>query len=221
MDRIIKYVNKNNGVNITLQYSTPSEYLDALKADKVVWPTKYDDGFPYADNKEDFWTGFFSSRPTKKKMTKDASSNLHASQKLMAQKVISLNVQDSKVKEIKQVKQDFFDVMGVLQHHDAITGTEQQHVADDYTMTLAHSQFKSNKVYSQLLKEKMKQITGLSSDQVVTCPQNETVAACPQAKESLKSFVVIAHNQQAHSNKQFVRILLPSNKYTAMVWSKD
>jgi lysosomal alpha-mannosidase len=89
MDRIIKYVNKNNGVNITLQYSTPSEYLDALKADKVVWPTKYDDGFPYADNKEDFWTGFFSSRPTKKKMTKDASSNLHASQKLMAQKVIS------------------------------------------------------------------------------------------------------------------------------------
>ena len=111
--------------------------------------------------------------------------------------------------------------MGVLQHHDAITGTEQQHVADDYTMTLAHSQFKSNKVYSQLLKEKMKQITGLSSDQVVTCPQNETVAACPQAKESLKSFVVISHNQQAHSNKQLVRILLPSNKYTAMVWSKD
>lgn len=67
----------------------------------------------------------------------------------------------------------------------------------------------------------MKQITGLSADQVVTCPQNETVSVCPQAKNTLKSFVVIAHNQQAHANNQFVRILLPSNKYTAMVWSKD
>lgn len=27
--------------------------------------------------------------------------------------------------------------MGVIQHHDAITGTERQHVADDYVQRVA------------------------------------------------------------------------------------
>ena len=29
------------------------------------------------------------------------------------------------------------EAMGTMQHHDAITGTEKQHVADDYARTLA------------------------------------------------------------------------------------
>jgi hypothetical protein len=67
MDHIIEFVNSYNKVNLTFQYSTPSTFLNALKGNNVTWSTKYDDGFPYSDNLEDFWTGYFSNRPSKKK----------------------------------------------------------------------------------------------------------------------------------------------------------
>ena len=79
MDKIIAFVNRYNTKNITFMYSTPSQYLDALKKDDYTWATKYDDGFPYSDHNEQFWTGFFSSRPNKKKQTRDLSANMHAS----------------------------------------------------------------------------------------------------------------------------------------------
>ena len=28
--------------------------------------------------------------------------------------------------------------MGIVQHHDAVSGTEKQHVADDYALRLSH-----------------------------------------------------------------------------------
>jgi len=42
-------MNKHHGDEFHLKYSTPSEYVDAVKAYNVSWPTKYDDLMPYAD----------------------------------------------------------------------------------------------------------------------------------------------------------------------------
>jgi len=50
MDKLIKYFNKHNKANITLLYSTPGTYIDALKSQNLTWPVKYDDMFPYSDN---------------------------------------------------------------------------------------------------------------------------------------------------------------------------
>lgn len=50
MDRLITYFNKYNNANMTLLYSTPGQYIDALQAQDLIWPTKYDDMFPYGDN---------------------------------------------------------------------------------------------------------------------------------------------------------------------------
>ena len=73
---------------MTLMYSTPSNFVDAIKTLNVTWPTKYDDMFPYADSSTSFWTGYFTSRPNDKSYIRRGSHNLHASNKLYALKVI-------------------------------------------------------------------------------------------------------------------------------------
>jgi len=43
------------------------------------------------------------------------------------------------------------DEMGLNQHHDAITGTDSQFVAEDYKTRLSRAQGESGEYYSQLL----------------------------------------------------------------------
>ena len=70
--------------DVTLIYSTPGMYLDALKTQEIAWPTNYDDMFPYADQKEDYWTGFFTSRANAKSEVRFGQADLHASNKIFA-----------------------------------------------------------------------------------------------------------------------------------------
>ena len=42
--------------------------------------------------------------------------------------------------------------MGILQHHDAVTGTEKQHVADDYAKTLSSSMTHGEKITEKALR---------------------------------------------------------------------
>lgn len=67
MDNLIDYFNFQQAKNnIVMKYSTPGIYLDEVISTNTVWPTKYDDMFPYGDDPNDYWTGYFTSRPTAK-----------------------------------------------------------------------------------------------------------------------------------------------------------
>jgi len=63
----------------------------------VEWPVRYDDMFPYADGDDDYWTGYFTSRADLKKQVRQTQANLHASNKLYAQKLLQKNVSDETV----------------------------------------------------------------------------------------------------------------------------
>ena len=49
-----------------MRYSTIYDYVNAVKAEDITWPTKYDDMFPYADNPDQYWSGYFTSRANSK-----------------------------------------------------------------------------------------------------------------------------------------------------------
>lgn len=88
LERLIKYFNANNGHNITLGYSTPGQYLDSLYEQDLTWPVNYYDMFPYADNPEDFWTGYYTSRQWAKIQVRDGQSNLHAAGLLLSEALL-------------------------------------------------------------------------------------------------------------------------------------
>jgi hypothetical protein len=116
---MIEYINQRYPDKYELRYSTPSEYIDALAAENITWPTKYDDLFPYSDHtgnsdiKSDFWTGYFTSKANSKGYIRKGSSFTHASNALFTERVLA---QDSSSEEIKKsiiMKNVMLDAMGI------------------------------------------------------------------------------------------------------------
>ena len=89
-----------------------------------------DDAFPYAQRPNEYWSGFYTSRPHLKRLVKLGSSKLHSSLRLQSKHAISADSKLSQevVDEQKRILQD----IGVLQHHDAITGTSVPQVSEDF-----------------------------------------------------------------------------------------
>lgn len=115
LDLLMQTINDlqaEEGVNIF--YSTPSCYLSALHKVNKTWPAKLDDFFPYADAFNAYWTGFYTSRPSLKYHIKYANNVLQAAKQL---NVLSRMppVFTSRLEPLKEA-------MGLLIHHDAVTG---------------------------------------------------------------------------------------------------
>ncbi|CAD7944036.1 unnamed protein product [Amoebophrya sp. A120] len=98
----------------------------------TLFPSKQNtDFFPYADRKHGFWTGYFTSRPAVKRMIRHFSS------------LFQVFKQFSALSHTWNPKLlNFADALGIAQHHDAVTGTEKQHVTFDYAKRL-HAGMKS------------------------------------------------------------------------------
>jgi alpha-mannosidase len=100
----------------------------------VDYTVKTDDFFPYADNKESYWTGYFVSRTSLKRLERVASSILMSARQVEALSMPVNGAAATTNADCDCGKSTFAleDALGVMQHHDAITGTAKQHVAFDY-----------------------------------------------------------------------------------------
>uniref|UniRef100_A0A8C3JQ21 Alpha-mannosidase n=1 Tax=Calidris pygmaea TaxID=425635 RepID=A0A8C3JQ21_9CHAR len=135
MDKLITHVNARqaNGSRVHVLYSTPSCYLWELHQANLSWSLKTDDFFPYSDGPHQFWTGYFTSRPAFKRYERLSNNFLQICSQLEAlagpvAREGPYGPGDSSVLR---------EAVAVAQHHDAVSGTEKQHVADDYARQLA------------------------------------------------------------------------------------
>lgn len=81
--------------------------------------------------------------------------------------------------------------MGVTQHHDAVSGTSKQHVANDYALRLAKGRLAADPLISSALAK----LSGYSGSPFVACDL-ANVTICP-ALEGGSGFALLLYNQQA------------------------
>lgn len=81
VDKLIKYINSRSEFGMTIKYSTPIDYINGIQQEKATYPIKTDDFFPYADNANAFWTGYFTSRVALKGFVRDFNRYVQAVRK--------------------------------------------------------------------------------------------------------------------------------------------
>lgn len=219
LDRLLQYFNAHVD-NMTLIYSTPGIYLDAIKAQNLSYPVNQDDMFPYADNANDYWTGYFTSRANSKGQVREGQANLHAANKLYAMKAINPLSSDADINATMAAQYSMLDSLGIYQHHDAVTGTAKQHVADDYTYRMYKSMMQvNNPQYARVLQDMIiSQKTLISSANWAWCDRlNGTYLDCPVNQSPTSDFLAAMHNPSM-ADMKYVKIKVPHGHYQVKVW---
>lgn len=208
LDKLIASVNSLTATEgVHMMYSTPGCYLKSLHELNRRWPTKLDDFFPYADAFNTYWTGYFTSRPSLKYQIRMANNVLQAAKQLQ---VLTLGLNERTWFKLKPLQ----EVLGIMQHHDAVTGTEKQYVSNDYTAMMS----KAIQVAEEAIIESYDRMwikegfSPLSSGNggggpITFCNQlNSSICEVTQFLSPSSDVTIIIYNPVAHPVKHYVRL---------------
>ncbi|KAM8987183.1 lysosomal alpha-mannosidase [Ara ararauna] len=205
MDKLIAHVNAQqaNGSRVHVLYSTPSCYLWELHQANLSWSLKMDDFFPYSDGPHQFWTGYFTSRPALKRYERLSNNFLQICSQLEAlagpaARDGPYGPGDSSVLR---------EAVAVAQHHDAVTGTEKQHVANDYAKQLAIGWEKCQLLVSNALSS----LSG--TKEAFTFCNSLNISVCPLTEAS-SHFLVLLYNPLGRRVSWPIRLPVRGVSYT-------
>ncbi|XP_002066512.2 lysosomal alpha-mannosidase [Drosophila willistoni] len=203
LDRLIKYINErqSDGDKYNMLYSTPACYLKAVHDSVQTYPNKTLDFFPLATDNNSFWTGYFTSRTTQKRFERTGNHMLQVAKQLSS---FAHLTSEERKKELDSLR----SIMGIMQHHDAITGTEKQAVSDDYDYLMYNGIIGA----SNNARDALRQLTNLPNGEFENCLQLN-ISVCAFTKDSADNVVVTLFNPLAHTTSQYVRIPVKDESY--------
>lgn len=205
MDKLIKYINNKeeiNGTKYNIMYSTPSCYAAAVHQETqgvLTSKLKTDDFFPYASEISGYWTGYYTSRPTLKRFERMGNNFLQICKQLYALANIS-SVEEPKLDSLREA-------MGVMQHHDAVTGTEKENVAYDYSRIL----YNAFEDCGEITNKAIQKLANVNNAEFSSCLLTN-ISQCSISEESDK-FVVTVYNPLSRSVNKVVRLPVLGTSY--------
>ena len=217
LDKLMHYINVNTSIHgFHALYSTPSYYLNAKNNDpSIEFPENTYDFFPYEDGPDYLWAGYFTSRPGLKNFIRDTSSIYSTARQLQAL------IPDLRPNDVNNPMDNPLLVleknMGVVQHHDAITGTELDGVATDYTQRLSGGRINAFTIINNGLLE----ITGFNESTFINCDfTNVTICPILQTSNYNGNYVLNIWNPTSYPLTNYpirIPIALPGTYTSASV----
>lgn len=148
-DKLFKFIKDHSDeYKVNVFYSNPSQYLSAIYPLNASYPVKTDDFFPYADQTNAYWTGYFTSRPALKGLVREEGRFLQASRRLATQLLWekSSDYLQKHFGSLDKALNELEAALAIAQHHDAVAGTEKQAVVKDYEDRLLNGEASVKKV---------------------------------------------------------------------------
>lgn len=147
--KLIDYINKRKDRYKTdIGFGLPRDYFKAISERVEKFPTLKGDFFVYSDifteGKPAYWSGYFTTRPMYKILSRDLEHNLRCLEILFTIAFNSAH-QNNKHNALRIFEKNYEKMilarrnLGLFQHHDAITGTSKANVMRDYGIRLFES----------------------------------------------------------------------------------
>lgn len=222
IERLMKYINARQDVyRMQLIHSTPTQYLAAVRNSsysEVNLTVTYNDFFPYASAPYEYWTGYFTSRPALKGYIRTRSALLHSVEQLHTINKVAFG-QDTWKQQLQSVN-NLQQAMGINQHHDAVSGTEQQHVCNDYAKQLSIGTAAAMQVVYNTTYTLLRRSPQVVQPDFVDCPL-ANISICPISASTLSSgsgqqtLVVMVYNNVGWDRKEIVMVPVPSSNVYA------
>lgn len=147
---LFDYINSNPSLNAEAKFGTLEDYFQTLReeADRVNYsrpgevgsgqlegfPSLSGDFFTYSDRQQDYWSGYYVSRPFFKAVDRVLEQTLRATEMMMA-----LLLGYCHRSQCERLPMGFSHKLtaarrnlALFQHHDGVTGTAKDHVVQDY-----------------------------------------------------------------------------------------
>ncbi|BHF82614.1 Alpha-mannosidase 2 [Sparganum proliferum] len=140
---LMDYINSKPEMRMHVQFGTLSTYFNLVKSRKPAssFPSLVGDLFTYADRNHDYWSGYFTSRPSHKALSRVLEAELRSAEILFSLARHQLPHKGSKLD--LQTFRHLYDLissarrnLSLFQHHDGVTGTAQVYVMQDYRQRL-------------------------------------------------------------------------------------
>ncbi|XVF14171.1 hypothetical protein REPUB_Repub09cG0034300 [Reevesia pubescens] len=179
---IFDYINSNPSLNAETKFGTLDDYFQTLReeADRINYslpgeigsgqiggfPSLSGDFFTYADRQQDYWSGYYVSRPFFKAVDRVLEQTLRASEMLMAfllgycQRAQCEKLPTGYAHKLTAARRN----LALFQHHDGVTGTAKDHVVLDYG-TRMHTSLEDLQIFMSKAIEVLLGIRQEKSDQ--------------------------------------------------------